>query len=372
MDRIAAIHDEEARRAPTLSVVIPCYNEGGILERSYQQLRAYLEKADWQGDLPGTWEILFVNDGSKDNTVAIVSSIAARDPRVRLCTYPHNGGQGKALQTGFAHARGQWIFCVDADLDYGPEHIKRFMHAAQAQQADLIVGSPYMPGGTTENVPWVRLMMSKAVNRYFGFVCNIGVSTFTGIIRLYRRDSLQRLLLTSRDKDVLPEILIKAHTLGMKIVEVPAHLCWKKEIQATRGRGIGAFSTARKAFRHLLWGVVENPGFFLSFPLLIALAGSLWFGSAVLRLFVANFQLTEQGMLRDISSAASRLVLANPQTFLLLLLFFFTTLILSCIGLIVYQNKTKKDHDFLCFTQLADMMRQREESRSETGRKHAA
>ncbi len=342
---------------PTLSIVIPCYNEGPILAASYHRLRAYLEETDWQGELPKTWEIVFVNDGSMDGTDAIIAAIAARDPRVRLCTYPHNGGQGKALQTGFAAARGDWIFCVDADLDYGPDHIERFFREALLHRADLIVGSPYMPGGRTENVPWVRLMMSRAVNRYFRFVCNIGVSTFTGIVRLYRRASLQRLLLTARDKDILPEILIKAHTLGMKIVEAPAHLCWKKEIQATRGRGIGVFSTARKAFRHLLWGVVENPGFFFAIPLVIALIGLLWFGAAVTSLFAQHFHLTGDGVLRDITATASQLVLANPQTFLLLLLFFFTTLILSCIGLIVYQNKTKKDHDFICLTQLAEMMR---------------
>lgn len=341
----------------TLSIIIPCYNEGRILAASYQRLRAYLEQCDWSCGLPSTWEIIYVNDGSKDGTDVVVAAIVERDPRVRLCTYPNNGGQGKALQSGFAAAHGQWVFCVDADLDYGPEHIERFLRDALEQHADLIVGSPYMAGGSTENVPWVRLWMSRTVNRYFGFVTNVGVSTFTGIVRMYRRESLQRLLLTSRDKDILPEILIKAHTLGMKIVEVPAHLRWQKETQTTRGRGIGVFSTARKALRHLLWGVVENPGFFFSIPLVIALFGLVWFSSAVLILFGQNYRATDAGILRDITNTASHLVHANPQTFLLFLFFFFTTLILSCIGLIVYQNKTKRDHDYLCFTQLADMMR---------------
>jgi len=351
---------------PTLSIVIPCYNEGDILERSYQQLRAYLDEADWQGALPKSWEIIFVNDGSKDQTDAVVARLMALDDRVRLCSYPHNAGQGKALQTGFAAARGDWIFCVDADLDYGPEHIARFLKDAVQQQADVVVGSAYGPGGSTRNVPWVRLLMSKAVNRYFAFVCKIGVSTYTGIVRLYRRASLERLLLTSRDKDILPEILIKAHTLGMKIVEAPAHLCWKAEVQKSRGRGIGVFSTARKMFRHLLWGVVESPGYFFAMPVVISILGLLWFTRAVLSLFVNNFQSTELGLLPDITSTLSRLVHVHPQTFLLLFLFFFTTLILSCIGLVIYQNKTKKDHDFICFTMLAEMMRDRKDQQAQS------
>jgi glycosyltransferase involved in cell wall biosynthesis len=339
---------------------MPCYNEGDILERSYQQLRAYLDETDWQGSLAKTWEIIVVNDGSKDQTDVVVAGLMAHDKRVRLCTYPHNAGQGKALQTGFAHARGDWIFCVDADLDYSPEHIERFLREAVRAKADMVVGSPYMRGGRTENVPWVRLLMSKAVNRYFAFVCKIGVSTFTGIVRLYRRTSLERLLLTSRDKDILPEILIKAHTLGMKIVEAPAHLCWKKEVQQTRGRGIGVFSTARKVFRHLLWGVVENPGFFFSIPLTVSVVGFLWFTRAVVALFLGNFHASDLGILADITNTLSQQVHAHPQTFLLLFLFFFTSLILSCIGLIIYQNKTKKEQDFICFTLLAEAMRQRQ------------
>ena len=93
--------------------------------------------------------------------------------------------------------------------------------------------------------------------------------------------------------------------------------------------------------------------------LMIAVVGLLWFAGAVTTLFAGHFRVTGNGILSDITSTASHLVHAHPQTFLLLFLFFFTTLILSCIGLIVYQNKTKKDQDFICFTLLAEMMRQR-------------
>jgi glycosyltransferase involved in cell wall biosynthesis len=344
----------------TLTILIPCYNEGPILSATCQRLRTYLEEANWQGNQPKTWEILFVNDGSKDDTDAIVSAIAARDPRVRLCSYPHNGGQGKALQTGFAAARGQWIFCVDADLDYGPEHIERFLHEALAQQADLIVGSPYMAGGRSENVPRVRLWMSKAINRYFSFVFNIPVATFTGIVRLYRRSALSTILLTSRDKDILPEIIIKAHALGLKIIEAPAQLCWKADVQKSRGRGIGVVTTAKKAFRHLLWGVVENPGLFFSVPIVISILGLLWFTGAVTHILIRHSALTDAGLIVDITNTLSRGVHTSPHTFFIWFLFFFTTMILTSIGLIIYQNKAKKDQDYICFTHLAQLIRNRD------------
>jgi len=344
--------------APTLSIVIPCYNEGDILERSYQQLSAYLDEKDWQGALPKTWEIIFVNDGSKDRTDEVVSALMAKDARVRLCTYPHNGGQGKALQTGFAAARGQWVFCVDADLDYGPDHIERFLRESLQQNADIVVGSCYMPGGQAMNVPRVRLLMSKAANWYFSRIFRIGICTFTAIVRLYRRESLHRLMLISRDKDILPEIIVKAHALGMKIVETPATLCWKPEIQQTRGRGAGIITTGRKAFAHFLWGVVENPLFFFSLPILLSIVGLIWFTGAVLLLFCQEYASSPRGILADVTATLSAITQQNPQTFLALFSFFFTTMILSCIGLIIYQNKIKKDHDFVYFTLLSDRLRQ--------------
>ena len=350
--------EQKIQPGPTLSIVIPCYNEGKILESSFAKMRRYLEESEWQGDLPKTWEIIFVNDGSSDRTDEIVNALMAQDSRVRLCTYPHNGGQGKALQTGFQHARGVWVFTVDADMDYGPEHVERFLHEAMTQQADLIVGSPYMPGGKTENVPWVRLWMSRAVNRYLSLAFNIKIATSTGIVRLYRHSALQDLLLTSRDKDILPEIIIKAHLLGWKIIEIPATLRWQKEIQATRGRGIGVVVTARKAFRHLLLGAVENPGLFFSIPIATSILGLIWFTSVLTYLFSKHFAMTNDGVLLDITNTFRHLAITFPHTFLIFLLFFFTTIILTCIGLIIYQNKAKKDQDYHCFVQLSQMIRQ--------------
>jgi cellulose synthase/poly-beta-1,6-N-acetylglucosamine synthase-like glycosyltransferase len=343
---------------PTLSIVIPCYNEGKIVEQTFGKLRRFLEENDWQGDLPKTWEIIFVNDGSLDQTNEIVGVLMAQDRRVRLCTYPHNGGQGKALKAGFQHARGEWVFTVDADLDYGPEHIERFLHEALKQQADLVVGSPYMPGGRTENVPWIRLWMSRAVNRYLSLAFNITIATFTGILRLYRRGALENLLLTARDKDILPEIIVKAHLLGWNIIEIPATLCWQKDIQTTRGRGIGVVVTARKAFRHILLGVVENPGLFFSIPIVTSILGLSWFTFVLTHLFCRHMAMTDDGLLLDITNTFRHLAHTFPHTFFIFLLFFFTTMILTCIGLIIYQNKAKKDHDYHCFVQLSQMIRQ--------------
>src|SRR5262249_44116031 len=162
------------------------------------------------------------------------------------------------------------VFTVDADLDYGVEHVGKFLEAAQARQADVIVGSPYCPGGQALGVPRVRLAMSRAMNWYFARVLMLGVSTYTSIARLYRKDALDRLLLVSHDKDLLPEILVKARLLKMHIVEMPATLRWRDARTARRGKGLGITSTARKAIGHLLLGTIENPRLFFAVPAFFA------------------------------------------------------------------------------------------------------
>ena len=127
-----------------LTVLIPCFNEAAILEQTVAELRSYLETKNWRQGQEGSWEILFVDDGSSDATASILLRLAQNNPQIRFISYPMNLGQGQALRKGFDGARGKWIFCVDADLDYGPEHIEQFLGIANSRGAKIVIGSPYM------------------------------------------------------------------------------------------------------------------------------------------------------------------------------------------------------------------------------------
>ena len=260
-----------------LTVLVPCFNEAGILQETVAQLTTYLDAGSWRKGLSaeGDWEILLVDDGSTDGSRTLLAELTRSDDRVRCLSYRTNAGQGQALQKGFAAAHGDWIFCVDADLDYGPEHIERFLALAEESGAEIVLGSPYMSGGMTSGVPLTRLCMSRLMNWYFRKVLNLGFSTYTSILRLYRREMIQALLLTSRDKELLPEIVIKASLLGIAIIEAPAHLRWKAPHPDRRRSGAGVLTTARKAVRHLLWGAMENPMLFFLGPALVVGAGAL-------------------------------------------------------------------------------------------------
>ncbi len=335
---------------PFLTVLIPCFNEALILRATADRLTAYLDAGAW-APAAAAWEVLFVDDGSTDRTRVILKDLSRRDARMRCVSYPMNAGQGRALQTGFEHAHGEWIVCIDADLDYGPEHISALLAAAAATGADIVVGSVYMPGGTMTGVPPTRAAMSRLMNWYFRKVIALQFSTYTSILRLYRRAMIQDLLLTSHDKDILPEILIKASLIGTPIVEVPAHLKWRETGDDGRS-GASPLATARKAIRHLRWGAMENPLLFFLLPASAVGLGTLWFGFALVILFARAYARSGASGLAAVTAAANMTTLRNPQTVISFAVFLTTGLLIFSLSMIILQNKIKRDQDFIYLSRL--------------------
>ena len=337
---------------PLLTVVIPCLNETAVLRETAAELDDYLSRSDWDAGLGKRWEIIFVNDGSTDDTAGVLASIGARYPNVRSLNFARSSGQGKALQAGFEAARGEWIVTFDADLDYQPSHIRSFLAVALRTDADIVVGSPYRRGGRIENCPWPRLAMSWLMNWYFRQLFKIGLTTFTAIIRLYRRRALDRLLLASYDKDFLPELLIKADLLKMSIVELPAISVWDAGKTRRRGKGFNIVSTARKAARHLAIGLVERPFSLLFYPMLLVFVLFVMMSYGVAHLFWMNFAASDAGLLLDIREALSISYQQSPHTFIFFVGAAQSLLIMFFSAVVVLQIKNKSDTDFIIQTKL--------------------
>lgn len=232
-----------------LSVVIPMYNEQDNVVETVSQVSEALSQFE------DSWEILLVNDGSTDNTLQIAQDLAKRHPWLRVVSYPVNAGRGKALRTGFAHALGDIIVSIDADLSYEPKYILDLVRALKEDdQVDIAVGSPYMKGGGTENVAWDRLLISRVANKLLSFALsgNTRVNTITGIFRAYRRPVLECLELESDGKEIHLEILSKALAMGYRVKEVPA-------ILRSRRRGKAKFAFRAYLVSHLLFSFFEKP-----------------------------------------------------------------------------------------------------------------
>ena len=344
-------------KLPLLSIVIPCYNEEKIITKTANDLVYYLQHTHWSYDQMPSWEIIFVNDGSTDNTLEILKKIHTSHPsHIKFVTYPRRGGQGKALQVGFRAAKGKWIITLDADLDYSPDHIKQFLERAIITQADIIVGSPYFTGGAILNCPKSRLWMSKAINWYFSHMLKIGLSTYTSIARLYRKASLDLLLFSSFDKDLLPEILIKANLMKMHLEEVPAIATWNREKIAARGKGINFLGTISKAIKHLAIGLVERPFIVIFYLFLVPFIIFLITFDGVFYLFFKNFHYLNSGYIESIKSSLTNSFHESPHTFIFFSGSLQAILIMFFSAIIVTQNKLKNDADFIAHSQLFNLL----------------
>src|SRR3989344_4620799 len=106
---------------PTLSVVIPAYNEAGNVAELWRQLKSALAKLDYN------WQVVVVDDGSTDNTFARLKQIQRRNKQLTLVRLRRRFGQTAALVAGFDHARGEIVVTLDADLQNDPKDIDKLL-----------------------------------------------------------------------------------------------------------------------------------------------------------------------------------------------------------------------------------------------------
>lgn len=237
----------EQTTRPDVTVIVPMYNE----EENVQGLVRTIEES--LKDAPWSWELLLVNDGSADRTLAVAQELAMSRPYVRVATYARNQGRGKALRVGFQQAGGKCVVTIDADLSYHPSQVASLIQALEEdEEVDIAVGSPYAPGGRVVGVPWKRLWISRLGNRILSLVFSQRLYTTTGIFRAYRRDVVHDLDLTSDGKELHLEILSKALAMGCRVREVPAVLTCRKQ-------GHSKFRFGKTASSHLLFSVHERP-----------------------------------------------------------------------------------------------------------------
>lgn len=167
---------------PTYSVVIPVYNSAGIVATTLARTARFFE------DRGLGYEIVAVNDGSRDSSWEVIREAALKNPRVTAVNLLHNYGQHHANMCGFGHATGEWIVTLDDDLQNPPEEIAHLIEAAQGGH-DLVIGRFREKRHPLYRRLGTRLI--RAVNRrIFGSPRDLVLTNF----RLIRRDVVDRIL----------------------------------------------------------------------------------------------------------------------------------------------------------------------------------
>lgn len=205
---------------PQISVIIPCYNEAKILFQSYEELTFELKKTN------RTYEIIFCNDGSTDNTFEKLNYLKKLDDKVKIIGYYPNRGAGYAFRQLSKNATGGIIIHMDADLAMKPQDtLDLFLYEIKSH--DIVVGSRY--GKIKAEFPLSRLIPSKIllfINRFL-FECPL-IDTNSGFFAV-KRKVLETVKLNSDDFQIYAELFIKALKNNFLIKEMPVKFIHKTE-----------------------------------------------------------------------------------------------------------------------------------------------
>jgi len=191
---------------PAVSVVIPVYNEEANLEPLYERLKPALE------DLGRPYEVIFVDDGSRDRSLEILCRLQEKHDAVRVIQFNRNYGQHAAVFGGLDHARGDVIVTLDADLQNPPEEIPRLLDKI-AEGHDVVGG---WRQSRQDHV--IRRLLSRAVNKVTSNIVGVEMRDYGCMLRAYRREVVEVLRGCSEVSSFIPAL---ANTFAGSPTEIP-------------------------------------------------------------------------------------------------------------------------------------------------------
>lgn len=205
--------------APRLSIVVPAYNEETRLEPTVRDIVRYCRSQDRR------FEVLVVDDGSRDGTSTVVHRLAGELPEVRLIRLAQNHGKGYAVRSGVVNARGRNILFTDADGATPIEELPR-LEAALGSGADIAIGSRALhAAGVKVDAKWYRRIMGRGFHRLVELLAVRGLQDTQCGFKLFRgpvaQDLFSRMRMNGFSFDV--EVLVMAQRQGYRVVEVPVN-----------------------------------------------------------------------------------------------------------------------------------------------------
>jgi glycosyltransferase involved in cell wall biosynthesis len=227
-------HEKDEVDVLSISAVLPAYNEEQVIAASVAAMVKTLEALD------ADYEVIVVNDGSRDRTAEILTRLGQENPRVRMVSHERNQGYGAAVWTGFTSAQKELVFLTDGDKQFDVDELSLLLPMMDG--ADMVIG--YRPKRAD---PPLRLLNAWGwkllVNSLFGYTARDIDCAF----KLFRRRVLDRVEVHSRGAMLSAEFLIKARRLGYVIRERAVSHYPRPAGQATGARP----AVILRAFREL-------------------------------------------------------------------------------------------------------------------------
>lgn len=220
----------------SLSVFLPAYNEEDSIETTVEGVVAVLKSLNID------WEVLVINDGSKDKTAEVVKTLEKKYPNIRLVNHEINKGYGRALKTGFTEAKYPWVAFVDSDGQFDFAEIKKLIE--KTDEADVILGYRLNRAD-----PFQRRIFTWGWKMLAMVLLGLNVRDYSCGFKLVRKNVIEDISpIESEEKVTQIEMLIKAKKNGYKFAEVGVHHYPRKAGVATGAN----LSVVKKSFADML------------------------------------------------------------------------------------------------------------------------
>jgi glycosyltransferase involved in cell wall biosynthesis len=194
---------------PQLSLVMPIFNEEDNILLLHKRVSAVMER------LGQPYELIAVDDGSRDRSYAILSELAARDAQLRVVRFRRNFGQTAAFAAGFARARGDVVITIDADLQNDPADIPRLLEKLD-EGYDVVSGWRK----NRQDAFLSRTLPSRIANRLISWATGVALHDYGCSLKVYRREVLQNIQLYGELHRFIPAI---ASWQGVTVAEMPVN-----------------------------------------------------------------------------------------------------------------------------------------------------
>ncbi|HKQ12355.1 MAG TPA: glycosyltransferase family 2 protein [Steroidobacteraceae bacterium] len=321
--KIDAAQRIASARGPALSVIVPLYNEQESVQPLYEAIVRAVEP------LGRPFEMVFVDDGSKDDTVALAAALARRDSRLRIVKFRRNYGQTAAMAAGIEHARGEVLVTMDGDLQNDPADIALLLEQIEAG-FDLVVGWRH----NRQDKLITRKIPSRIANWLIGRVTGVPIRDNGCSLKAFRANLIKRIPLYSEMHRFIPAM---ASIAGPRLAQIKVRHHARRWGQSKYG-----LSRIYKVLLDLM--VIKTIASFASRPL-------RWFALLSLPLFALAFFAFGQTVVDLLVGGEDHISLPIAGSGVI---FLGSALILLCSGALaelIYARGDVRDREFLKLTQ---------------------
>lgn len=211
---LASLPQVERRRAETLTIFFPMWNEEAYIERTLAAGKEVADELLAEGAI-SDYELIVVDDASTDHTGKIADEMAAVDPRIKVVHHPVNRKLGGSIKTGFAAATGDLVLYTDADLPFDMMELKKAIRLIHYYEADIVSAYRFDRVGEGPSRAVYTFFYNILIRRLFG----VRMRDINFAFKLCRRSVFEHVTLRSEGSFIDAELIIRARRLGFHVIQ---------------------------------------------------------------------------------------------------------------------------------------------------------